>query len=184
LPGLGELEAFTNGDATRYLARLGLAAGGIRHAGRYVLRWPGHARLWKTMVDLGLLDEGTVMVDGRPVDRRRYLAAALAPGLDYGPRERDVAVVRVEVLGRREGRARRVVLRLTDMRDLDTGLSAMSRTVGFTAAIGARLIMDGTVSRRGVLSPLRDVPYPRLKQELADRGITIFEEDVPEPDPA
>jgi len=179
LAGLGELEAFANGDALRYLPLLELAAADLRHLGRYVLRWPGHGRLWKTLVELGLLAEEPVVVDGRPVDRRRYLAAVLGPQLTYGPRERDVAVVRVEVLGRRGGQERRVVLQLTDRRDLDTGLSAMSRTVGFTAAIGAGLILDGGITRRGVLSPVRDVPYPSLQRQLAARGIPIVEEDLP-----
>ncbi|MBN2430453.1 MAG: saccharopine dehydrogenase NADP-binding domain-containing protein [Acidobacteria bacterium] len=177
LPGLGDLEAFANGDALRYLSVLNLVGTDLRHLGRYVLRWPGHTWLWKTLVDMGLLSEEPVVVDGRPVDRLRYLAALLAPQLSYGPQERDVAVVRVDVTGRRDGQPRRMVLQLTDHRDLDTGLSAMSRTVGFTAAIGARLILDGRITRRGVLSAVRDVPFAPLEMELARQGIHVIRHD-------
>ena len=55
------------------------------------------------MVDLHLLDDDTVAVAGVAVNRRKYLAAALEPQLQYGPHERDLAIIRVEVAGRRGG---------------------------------------------------------------------------------
>jgi len=67
-------------------------------------------------------------------------------------------------------------LQVIDRRDLATGFTAMSRTVGFTASIGAQLIGSGRLQKRGLLSPLRDIPYDLFKQELAKRGIHINEE--------
>jgi saccharopine dehydrogenase-like NADP-dependent oxidoreductase len=49
----------------------------------------------------------------------------------------------------------------------------MSRTVGFTASIGAIMIGDGRIERRGVLTPVKDVQYGALTDELAKRGIGI-----------
>jgi saccharopine dehydrogenase-like NADP-dependent oxidoreductase len=58
-----------------------------------------------------------------------------------------------------------------DKRDLETGFTAMTRTVGFAASIGAHMILRGDIQKRGVLSPARDVPYEPFVDELKKRGI-------------
>jgi saccharopine dehydrogenase-like NADP-dependent oxidoreductase len=171
--GLGELEAYPNGDATRYLDAVPPLPRPLDLMGRYTMRWPGHCEFWKKIVDLGLLDPEPVRVDGMDVDRLRYLARALEPRLRLGDGERDVAVVRIDVRGRRGGRPVRAVYQVLDRRDLATGLTAMSRTVGFTASIGAQMIASGRVSGRGVLSPVRDIPYEAFVAELRDRRIEV-----------
>lgn len=173
VPGVGSLEAFPNGDAVAYVRQLGLDERLLRRAGRYALRYPGHCAFWSVMVDLHLLDDAVVVVDGVPVNRRRFLAAALEPQLQYGARERDLSIIRVEVAGRRGGVPVRLVREVVDRRDLASGLTAMSRTVGFTASIGAQLVGDGTITKRGLLSPVTDVPYDTVAAALASRGIVI-----------
>jgi saccharopine dehydrogenase-like NADP-dependent oxidoreductase len=170
---VGVLEAYPNGDAVKYADLLGLDADAVEEAGRYTMRWPGHSTLWKNLVDLHLLDADPVLVDGRPVDRVRFLAAAIGPHIQYGPKERDLVVLRVDVTGHDSGRRRSLRFELVDRLDLDSGLSAMSRTVGFTASIGAIMIGDGRIERRGVLTPVKDVQYGALTDELAKRGIGI-----------
>lgn len=173
LPGVGPLEAFPNGDVLPYLRLLGLDPKGLRHAGRFALRYPGHSAFWRALVDLHLLDEEPVMVDGVAVNRRRYLAAALEPHLQYRPGERDLAILRVEVAGTRRGAASRVIHEVIDRLDLETGLSAMSRLVGFTASIGARMIVRGEIQGVGILSPLVDVPFAPFAAALSKSGIHV-----------
>jgi saccharopine dehydrogenase-like NADP-dependent oxidoreductase len=173
LEGLGRLEAFPNGDALKYADLLGLDASGLRNLGRYVLRWPGHSNLWQTLVDLHLLDDEPVMVDGVAVDRKRFLAAVIEPHLRYKAEERDVVVVRIDLKGRKDGKRTRVVHQVIDRRDLETGHTAMSRTVGYTASIGAQMIASGQISKQGLLSPVNDVPYDLLVRELQERGIQV-----------
>lgn len=170
---LGALEAFPNGDALGLLAPLGLHKEELQELGRYTLRWPGHASFWSKIVELHLLDPEPVIVAGREIDRAHYLAQALAPHLTYGPDERDIALVRVEVEGRKDGRPFRAIQQVLDCRDLETGFLAMNRTVGFTASIGAQMIAGGDIEGRGLLSPLRDVPYQAFVRELKDRGVEV-----------
>jgi saccharopine dehydrogenase-like NADP-dependent oxidoreductase len=179
LDGVGRLEAFPNGNALKYAEVLGLDVSRLRAMGRYVLRWPGHAALWKTIVDLHLLDNEPVTVDGIKVDRKRFLAAAIEPHIQYGPGERDVVVVRIEVTGRKGGVKRRAVYQVIDRRDLETGFMAMNRTVGYTASVGAQMIAAGQITKRGLLSPVNDVPYGLLVQELGKRGIHVTSEVMP-----
>jgi len=173
IDGLGQLEAYPNGDALPYAELLGLDPAALGQMGRYALRWPGHGRFWRALADLDLLEDAPVLVDGKEVDRRRFLAEALAPRLALGPKERDIVILRVEVWGPKAGRRTRTVHQMIDRRDLETGFTAMSRTVGFTASIGAQLIGRGAIARRGLLSPVTDVPYGLLVDELAKRGIRL-----------
>jgi saccharopine dehydrogenase-like NADP-dependent oxidoreductase len=176
IPGLGKFEAYANGDSLQYAEMLGLEPEKLRKLGRYSFRWPGHCAFWKKLVDLHLLDDEPLIVDGVTVNRRRFLAAAIEPYIRLGVRERDVAVIRVEVAGTKDGKKMRAVLQIIDRRDLNTGFTAMSRTVGYTASIGAQLVGSGRINKRGLLSPLRDIPYDIFKQELAKRNINISEE--------
>ncbi len=171
--GVGRVEAFPNGDAARYARLLGLDIPALHSMGRYALRWPGHCVFWKSLVDLHLLDDEPVVVDGVSVDRKRFLAAALEPHIGLGPDERDVVVVRVDVTGTKDGRRTRVVRQVIDTRDLDTGFTAMSRTVGYTASIGAQMIGTGCLTKRGLLSPATDVPYGLFVHELRARGLEV-----------
>jgi saccharopine dehydrogenase-like NADP-dependent oxidoreductase len=173
LEELGRLEAFPNGDALKYADPLDIETSGLRNMGRYTLRWPGHCAWWKTLVDLHFLDDEPVTVDGVAVDRKRFLAALLEPQLQYGAGERDVVIVRIEVTGSKNGERKRLIYQVIDRRDLETGFSAMSRTVGYTASIGAQLIGSGKLTKRGLLSPINDVAYDVLAQELMKRDIQI-----------
>jgi saccharopine dehydrogenase-like NADP-dependent oxidoreductase len=179
IEGLGKLEAFPNGDALRYAALLGVERSELQNLGRFVLRWPGHCAFWRTMAGLHLLDDEPVLVDGIPVDRKRFLAAAIEPQIQYRDDERDIVLVRIDVKGRVGGEKKRVVYQIIDRRDLETGFSAMSRTVGYTASIGALMIGSGQITKRGLLSPVNDVPYGPFAQELAKRGIRITSELTP-----
>lgn len=175
--GVGPLEAFPNGDAVSYAEMLGCNPSRLRMAGRYTLRYPGHAAFWRPLVALGLLDDEPVTVGGTDVSKRTFLAAALAPHLQYGPSERDLAIIRVEVEGRAGGRDRRLMRQVIDRRDLETGLTAMSRTVGFAASIGAHMIVQGLVRRRGLASPVSDVPCQPFVDALARRGVQVTGHD-------
>ena len=172
VPELGRLEVYPNGNALAFIEPFGLG-GSLRDMGRYTLRWPGHCALWYPLAQLGLLDDGPpdAVTSLTP---RQMLSRHLEPRLGFGPDERDVIVLRVRARGRTAGRPREIVLDVLDYRDLATGLFAMNRTVGYTAAIGARMLLSGAIPARGVLSPARDVPPAEFIDQLAARGIQVI----------
>lgn len=176
--GIGHLEAFPNEDAVEYVARGGIDVKSLQNVGRYTLRWPGHSEFWRKIVDLHLLDDEAVSLDGAPIDRKRFLAAAVGPHIQYGSEERDIVILRIEVTGLKDQNRKHAIYQLIDRRDLRTGLTAMSRTVGFTASIGAQMIGSGVIQKRGILSPATDVPYEVFNQELNKRGMKITSELV------
>jgi lysine 6-dehydrogenase len=172
MEGLGAMEAYYNGDAVKYIDILNIGET-VKSTGRYSLRWPGHSAFWKKMVDLGFLKEEPIKVGQSKVSPRQFVHDLLTPQLQYQPNERDVAAIRIEVIGLKEGQRKRVIYQMTDRRDLETGLLAMQRTVGYSASIGAQMILNGQITKRGLLTPTRDVPSDIFISELEKRGIQI-----------
>jgi len=177
LDSLGEMEAYYNGDAVKYLDVFGIKETTIS-TGRYSLRYPGHAAFWKKMVDLGFLSEEPIKVGEQEVSPRQFVHDLIEPQIHYAPDERDVAGIRIDVRGEKDGKCKRIVYQMIDRRDLKTGLLAMQRTVGYTASIGTQMILRGDITKRGLLSPTRDVPVEKFMRELEKRNIIITREEL------
>jgi saccharopine dehydrogenase-like NADP-dependent oxidoreductase len=172
LEGLGRLEVFPNGDAIRYAEILGIRDQ-VKTMGRYVFRWPGHCKFWEKMAKLGFLNTSPIKVGQTMVVPRDFVCSLLEPQLQYKENERDVAIIRVDARGVKDGQRKRIIYQVIDKRDLETGFTAMTRTVGFAASIGAQMILRGDIEQRGVLSPARNVPYELFVDELNKRGIHV-----------
>jgi alpha-aminoadipic semialdehyde synthase len=59
----------------------------------------------------------------------------------------------------------------------DDNMTAMSKTVGYTAAIGTKLILDGCITQKGLLLPTSKVVYTPSLDLLKKEGV-VFEEQV------
>jgi saccharopine dehydrogenase-like NADP-dependent oxidoreductase len=167
------LECYPNGDAVHYAEMFGLT-GKVREMARYTGRLSGHSAFWNVMVKSGFLDSAPVAVGGAQVSPIEFTAALLTSQaqFQYGDTDEDFAWIRVDVRGVRGGKRVRVVYDLVDRRDFATGFTAMQRTVGFTLACGARLILDGALGRTGLLSPI-DVPWDLVFPALERHGIRV-----------
>jgi lysine 6-dehydrogenase len=172
VPPFGLLESYPNGDAVAFAGKLGIAET-VRTTGRYTLRWPGHCQIWRMFAQLGFLDESPIEALGG-ITPRQFMRRHLEPRLQYRAEERDAVILRVEAEGE-GGRTPGVRFDLVDYKDRASGLSAMNRTVGFTASIAAQMIASGAIAGRGLLSPIRDVPYRPFVGALGERGIGIRE---------
>jgi saccharopine dehydrogenase-like NADP-dependent oxidoreductase len=148
------------------------------------LRYQGHGAVWRTLSKLGLLEHDPDDKSGG-ISPRQFLRQHLEPRLRYGDEERDMVILRIEAESVDE-HAPRLVMELIDYRDLDSGLMAMNRTVGYPASIAAQMLAAGEISQIGLLNPVRDVPYDRFREELAQRNlqITVREEPRRSPVPA
>jgi lysine 6-dehydrogenase len=176
MEGYGNLEAYPNGNVVHYLDAMGVTAT-VKNAGRFAMRWAGHCAFWYPLAQLGFLDQAPIPVGNASIAPREFVRRLLEPQLQYAEDERDVAVIRVDVRGIKNGRRRRLLYQVIDLRDLTTGLLAMNRTVGYTASIGAQMILRGDIEKRGLLSPLTDIPTDIFFKELRERGITVEREE-------
>jgi saccharopine dehydrogenase-like NADP-dependent oxidoreductase len=174
-PELGELEAIPNGDSVYFTNLMGLS-GTIEETGRYALRWPGWSAFWRPLKALGFLsDEPVKGFDGKvtPFD---FLDKFLGPQLEYQADEKDLTAMINVFEGLKDNKKIRFTSTMLIERDLDTGIMAMSKGVGYTAAIVARMIAKGIIKEKGILSPLKHVPAELFMNQLKARGIKIKEE--------
>ena len=170
--GIGAMEAYPNGDSEKYVEIFGLGSD-LMEMGRFALRWPGHSKFWRTMVDLGLLEDNTININNTEISPRDFLTKYLTPRLQFEETQRDLALLRVEAWGMKKENKVKITYDLLDYRNIETGLFAMNRTVGFTASIGAQMILSGKITEPGVLSPVRHVPPHEFIEQIQKRGIKI-----------
>jgi saccharopine dehydrogenase-like NADP-dependent oxidoreductase len=102
----------------------------------------------------------------------------MGPRLQYRANEKDLVVMLNIFEGLLDGKEQRLILRLLIERDLQTGLMAMSKGVGYTASIVAQMIAGGEIADKGILAPARHIPYQPFIDRLAERGILVAEEQA------
>ena len=173
-PGVGSLELIPNGDAVVFAESLGLSKT-LQNSTRCTIRWPGHSRLWRDLVHLNFLSDEPVKGLPFRITPYQFLVRHLEPQLHYREGERDLVVLRCIVAGRKSDKGVKITYDMTDMRDLETGLFAMNRTVGFTASIVAQMIVNGDIKGKGLLTAVKDIPYKKFLAEISKRGIEIRE---------
>jgi lysine 6-dehydrogenase len=174
-PGLGELESIPNGDAVFYTDLLGVTRT-IRETGRYTLRWPGWCAFWAPLKKLGFLSDEPLDVGGCPVTPHQFVVQLTKPQLQFREDEKDLVVMRNVFVGLKDGRQKTIITDLFMERDLGTGLLAMNLSVGYPATIVALMIGSGQITKKGVLSPVVDIPYDLFMTELTRCGVMVKEE--------
>lgn len=173
-PGLGTLEAIPNGDAVYFTDRMGVTDN-IVHTGRYSLRWPGWSAFWRPLKELGFLSEEPVKGLGDKVSPMDFLDKFLGSRLEYLDDEKDLVAMINIFEGIKDNKPMRFTSSMLIERDLDTGIMAMSKGVGYTACIVAKMIARGEINQKGVLSPMTHIPAALFMERLKKRGIIINE---------
>jgi saccharopine dehydrogenase-like NADP-dependent oxidoreductase len=150
-PGVGELELIPNGDAVIFAEYLGISKT-LRSTSRCSMRWPGHSTFWKKLVDLNFLSDEPVKGLHFELTPHQFMVKHLERQLQYKEGERDIVAMRNTIIGVKGGEKIKITYDMLDMRDLETGLFAMNRTVGYTASIVAQMIVNGEIKRKGLLT--------------------------------
>jgi len=178
IPRVGTLEAF-NTDGLRTLMRT-LRAPDMKEK---TLRHPGHAALMRVFRDAGFFSNEPLDVDGIPVRPLDVTMRLLFNSWKLEPGDEDYTVMRVEIVGTDGDACMRRTFDLLDRYDQESGIHSMARTTGYTCTAAARLVLDGSFSRKGICPPefVGRTPgcYQRVVAMLGDRGIVIRERDEP-----
>ena len=177
-PGLGELEGIPNGDAAVYMDSLGIADT-IEETTRYALRWPGWGDFWRPLKQLGFLSDDPLQFSDCKVTPHQFLTTLIGPQIQYEDTEKDIVAMQNIFEGIKDGKRKRLTMNLLIERDLDSGLFAMNRGVGYPASIVAQMLAKGEIATKGLLSPTVDIPAEKFMAELSNRGINIeIEEQI------
>lgn len=142
----------------------------VRNVDYKTIRFSGY-RHWESMRlfrDLGFFDRTPVTTaDGQSVSPRDVSETLLETRL---PRcERDMILMQIVVSRGEES----VKLELVDKADPATGLSAMQRTTGFSAAIEAAMIARGDIRGSGVLYREKVVDPSTFVREWGRHGLCL-----------
>jgi saccharopine dehydrogenase (NADP+, L-glutamate forming) len=119
---------------------------------------------------LGLFSDDPLPLEhGAPLD---ILAARMLEKMPYEENERDMLVMHHEFIAEYPDHKEEITSTMIDY-GIPGGDSSMSRTVGLPAAIGSRLILDGKITRKGVVVPVTPDIYEPVLTELAKMGIHL-----------
>jgi lysine 6-dehydrogenase len=173
---VGTLEAFVASGGTSTMPWT--FEGKLRTLQNLTLRYPGHFPKLRAFWELGLWDLKPVRVGENEVVPRDVFHTLYEPKVtfpDDPEKSKDIVLVRVKALGKKNGRPAKAVVELVDRFDEQTGFTAMERTTGWDAAIVAEMMAHGLTPRGagGVESFVPAVPFMR---ELRERGFHIKEQ--------
>jgi lysine 6-dehydrogenase len=141
--GLGELEAWHEGFMPWLLDLKCMT--NLRCGTQKTIRWPGYAAKAGFLKEAGLLNAEPIEVDGVRVSPKRVLDAVLEPAVRMSDADRDITLLRVDVVGRSGDRPRALRAEMVDRHD--GVFTSMARTTAFTASIVARLAAAGRLAR-------------------------------------
>lgn len=130
---------------------------------------------------MAMLDELRIFSD-EPIGRTGLSPAALLQHLleqrwVLGPEDKDLVVMWHRFRYAVQGRTTELHATLAVVGQ-DTTYTAMARTVGLPMAMGAKLLLNGGITERGVLLPLKPAIYDPILDELATLGIGFDEREV------
>ncbi|MDH2904938.1 MAG: saccharopine dehydrogenase C-terminal domain-containing protein [Methanomassiliicoccales archaeon] len=160
-PGFGRLEAFYT-DGLRTL----LKTINVRNMYELTLRYPGHLASMRFLRDMGFFSDSAA---GGIVPRAVTETLFSSAGSDF----RDLCLTKVAAV------KDDITVEFTsiDRFDEKTGTKSMARMTGYTAAVIARLLLDGYIEGRGVLPPeylgFDDRLFSVLFSALRKRGIVF-----------
>jgi lysine 6-dehydrogenase len=169
-----DMEAFlTDGVATL----LYTMKGRVKVMDEKTVRYPGHAKQIRTLIETGLVSTRPVKVDGAKITPRKFLSGILGPKLLLG-KEKDVTLLRVTVTGTKDGSDVKHEYEMVDYFDEVEQVTSMARTTAYTGAIATMLLAEGRISAKGILPPESAFVGPTFKtlfRRLAEKNVSISE---------
>ncbi len=168
---IGTLEAFVTSGGTSTMPWTW--HGRLRTLQNKTLRYPGHFAQMRAFCDLGLWELTPIQVGGVEVVPREVFQALFEPKVTF-PGDKDIVIVRVKAVGKKDDRDAEVVVELVDRFDEETGFTAMERTTGWSAAIVAQMMARGQTPR-GAGGVETFVPGRPFVEELRRRGLNVTE---------
>jgi lysine 6-dehydrogenase len=168
---IGTLEAFVAGGGTDTMPWT--FEGKLRTLQNKTLRHPGHFAQLRAFYDLGLWSLEPVRVGDQDVVPRNVFHTLFEPKVTF-PEDRDIVIIRVKAVGKKDGRDAESLVELIDKYDEETGFTAMERATGWSAAIVAEMAARGDTPR-GAAGVETQVPARPFVEELRRRGFSLFQ---------
>jgi lysine 6-dehydrogenase len=166
---IGTLEAFTTGGGTSTAPWT--YEGKLKVYQNKTVRYPGHYSQLKAFLDLGLFNVTPIELNGKKIIPREVFHSLFEPKVTF-KEDKDLVVIRVKCIGKKDGRQAESIVELIDYYDEETGFTAMERTTGWDASITAIMMTHGIISKGAIPVELA-IPSELFVSELLKRGIKV-----------
>lgn len=172
----GEFEAFL----TDGLSTLPESFPNIPNMEEKTVRWRNHTEKLILLRGLGLLshEKIKISISGVEVAPSEVLAALFRDKLKFLDDDRDVTLMKVEVVGTKGGKVFKYIQEMVDRYDEVSHVTSMARTTGITCSVVAEILANRKFSETGFFAPekaIKDEHYITLVNGLTRRGIFINE---------
>ncbi|MBN2464025.1 saccharopine dehydrogenase NADP-binding domain-containing protein [candidate division WOR-3 bacterium] len=165
----GNLEAFNTSGGSSTLPES--FRGRVKKLDYKTVRYMGHCTQMRVLRDLGFMSLQPELVAGKRVVPRQFLAQRLEAVL---PRDTyDVVLLRIYVRGAKRACGTTIKYEMTGRGDSKSGLTAMMRATGFSAAIVALMLGRGQVECTGAFTGENCIPTTEFIRELRQRGLHL-----------
>lgn len=176
---VGTLESF-NSDGLRSIIQ---TMKHIPNMKEKTLRYPGHVEYIKVLKESGFFDKDAIDVKGVKMSPLDFTSQVLFNEWKLEDSESEMTVMRVKVAGVNSfGAKEEIIYNLYDEFDVESGISSMSRTTGYTATASANMLLAGLFEEKGVFPPeligRHEACFNYILQYLNDRGVVYRKESV------
>ncbi len=174
IPGVGRLECFYT-DGLRTLLK---TIPEIKNMEEKTIRYPGHARIFKTLIDCGFFSDEKIRMDKNEITCRDFTLNFLKDKLSTG-RAYDLTILLIELKGRNSIRKYRCI----DYYDRENHITSMARMTAYTCVMIARCIKEypgfGVIAQEYLGMEPKIACF--IKNELKKKDIRIVKREIPIP---
>lgn len=169
--GLGTLEAFYTDGLRTLLSTIPK----VESMWEKTLRYPGHVKKIKLLMDLGFFDEELVTIGDTKVSPRFMTAKLLERSLKL--ELDDILIMTIDVAGESQGDDLNLRYSLLEKFDKFRNVTAMARTTAYTASIVGQKLLKGVIEEKGVVPPeklgMSEKVFEEIISELKIRDVII-----------
>jgi len=146
---LGTLEAF-NTDGLRSLL---YTMPHIKNQKEKTMRYPGHVDIIISLKESGFFNETPIDINGSKISPLKVTSQILFNEWKLGLEEEELTVMKVKLIGKKDGESKTIEWNLLDFYDHETKISSMARTTGYTCTAAVNLLAQNLFNEKGVFPP-------------------------------
>jgi saccharopine dehydrogenase-like NADP-dependent oxidoreductase len=146
---LGTLEAF-NTDGLRSLL---YTMPHIKNQKEKTMRYPGHVDIIISLKESGFFNETPIDIEGSKTSPLKVTSQILFNEWKLGLEEEELTVMKVKLIGEKDGKPKTIEWSLLDFYDHETKISSMARTTGYTCTAAVNLLIQNLFNEKGVFPP-------------------------------
>ncbi len=143
------------------------------------MRYPGHAVRMRILRDAGFFSTQEIQAASGVVRPRDVTEALLFGAWSFEEGEPDLTVMRIVVVGEKDGITLRHTYNLLDYYNTDTETSSIARTTGYTCTAMVNLLARGLWEEPGLAPPevvgRRTDCFDAVLKHLEDRDVHLFQ---------